>query len=574
MSTAEGDAGPLWVGLLGPVEARRGGVALPLGSAGRQAVFAILAMGAGQVVPRARLVDGLWERPPASAARIIQTYVGDLRRVLEPDRARWTSGQVLRTTDTGYLLDLPENGSDVRALDHLRARTATDLAAVDAALALWRGEPLSGVTGPFADGQRTRLTEVRLTLLERRARLLVDAGRAGDAAAELTVLAAEHPDRDSLRLLLMTALAASGRPARAIEVFHEGGRPGPGLRALHERILTGTQPGRVASGFVGRSAEVAAVRAVAARPAGLLWIEGPMGAGKSALLREALSGTGAACCEISERTGEMTEPPDADVVVIDDLHWAGDRAIRRCSRLLGEGRALVVATRPRADLAALRDRAARVITLGPLADADLAAMATADLARVVVRESGGNPGFAAALVAAAGDVDRVAHARVGVLPAALLDPLRRVALLGADRTRREVMAAHPGTAWLADAVAAGVLRESGGHVDFAQPAVRRVLVEGMPRAVRVVLHRELARDLAAAAAPADLVGTHLLDGATPPHGWARDWLVDNLDALAPALAVRLLRHAIAQDDLPAATRTEFTATLVRLLLVGGARVPT
>ncbi|GAA3031573.1 hypothetical protein Aglo01_38600 [Actinokineospora globicatena] len=558
--------GTLWAGLLGPVEARRGGVALPLGSAGRQAVFAILAMGAGQVVTRTRLVDGLWERPPASAARIIQTYIGDLRRVFEPDRVRWTSGHLLRTTESGYVLDLTDDDVDVRVLDRLcaRARTASaDLAVVDEALALWRGEPLSGVPGPFAEGQRTRLTETRLALAEQRARLLVDADRAGDAAAELTVLTTRYPERESLRLVLMTALAASGRPARAIEVFHEGGRTGDDLRALHERLLVGTQPARVHSGYVGRTAEVAALRAATARPAGLVWVEGAAGMGKSALLREVLKGASVAWCAVSESTGEVAEAPPADLVVVDDAQWAGENAIRRCLRWLAEGVPLVVATRPRADLAVLREHATRVITLGPLADADIATMSEA-----VARESGGSPGFAAALVAAAGNVEQVAKAKIGSLPGALVERLRRVALLGVGPTRAEVLATAPGVEWLADALAADVLRASGDHVRFAQRSVQRVLVEGLPRAVRVVLHRELAKDLAAAAAPADLVATHLLDGAAPMHGWASDWLADNVDALTPDLAVRLLRHAVDQDSLSAPARTAFTAALVGLLLVG------
>ncbi|WP_026425732.1 BTAD domain-containing putative transcriptional regulator [Actinokineospora inagensis] len=572
--------GPLWAGVLGPVEARRGGVALPLGSAGRQVVFAILAMGADQVVPRSRLVDGLWERPPASAARVIQTYIGDLRRVLDPDRARWTSGRVLRTTDAGYVLDLPDDGLDLRELDRLRAveavRTtdpAAALAAVDAALALWRGEPLSGLTGPFADGQRVRLTELRLTLLERRMRLLVDGGRAVDAAAELAVLTAEHPDRDGLRALQMAALAASGRTAQALAVFHHGGthRPGRELLELHERILTGNQPEPVDSGFVGRRAEVALLRAVAARPSGLVWVEGPLGSGKSALLRAALPDTEVTWHSVADRA-TATAPPPSDLVVVDDLHWAADHAFHRFLRWHAQGVVLVVATRPRPNLRALRDRATQVITLGPCADEDIAAIAAAhDPASPVdtlVRESGGNPGFAVAVIEADGDVERVAAARVGQLPATLVEPLRRVALLGDRPTRVEVLAAHPGADWLANAVAAGVLRESGGQVVFAQPSVRRVLLAGLPRAVRVVLHRELAKDLAAAGAPADRVAHHLIDGAAAMGGWAGDWLVGNVDAITPGLAVQVLRLAVGQEELPAATRSGFTATLVRLLLLG------
>ncbi|SER93700.1 AfsR/SARP family transcriptional regulator [Actinokineospora terrae] len=540
----------LWAGLLGPVEARRGGAVLPLGSAGRQAVFAVLALGAGQVVSRDRLVDGLWERPPASAARIIQTYVGDLRRVLEPDRARWTSGRLLRTTDAGYVLDLPDDGVDVRVLDRLRTRS--DLDGVDAALALWRGEPLSGVSGPFAEGQRVRLAETRLSLVETRMRLLVDAGRAEDAAAELAVLTEEHPERDSLRALLMTALAAGGRPAQAIEVFHRG-RAGPDLLALHERILTGTQPGRVDNGFVGRRAEVAALRAVAARPGGLVLVEGVAGAGKSALLRAALADT-----DVTWYQPGLPEPRSG-LVVVD----GPDPAVS------GWGVSLVVAARPGH---ALRARATRVITLGPLGDSDVAALTTAlgapDLAAVAVRESGGSPGFATALVDAGGDTEQVARATTAALAPDLLEPLRRVALLGEYGPRAQVVAAHPGDQWLGAAVAAGVLCESGDHVGFAQPSLRRALLAGLPRAVRVVLHRELAKDLAAAGAPPDRVAHHLLDGAATIHGWASDWIAGNVDAMSPGLAVRLLRYAVGQDALPQPARTGLTAALVRLLLTG------
>ena len=66
-----------------------------------------------------------------------------------------------------------------RALDqHLararRSPAAADLAAaarsLDAALGLWQGTALSGIPGPWADIERVRLGELRLTAIEERHR--------------------------------------------------------------------------------------------------------------------------------------------------------------------------------------------------------------------------------------------------------------------------------------------------------------------------------------------------------------------------------------------------------------------
>ena len=73
--------------VLGPLEVVDGDTVLALPAGRRRALLTLLAVHANEVVSVDRLVDELWgESAPASAAKIVQVYVSDLRRV-EPLRA-------------------------------------------------------------------------------------------------------------------------------------------------------------------------------------------------------------------------------------------------------------------------------------------------------------------------------------------------------------------------------------------------------------------------------------------------------------------------------------------------------
>src|SRR5918997_3843870 len=77
----------LRIQVLGPVRAWRDGEPVELGRVGQRAVLGLLALGGGQPLSRAELVDSLWgDTPPPSAANVIQTSVKHLRRLLEPAR--------------------------------------------------------------------------------------------------------------------------------------------------------------------------------------------------------------------------------------------------------------------------------------------------------------------------------------------------------------------------------------------------------------------------------------------------------------------------------------------------------
>jgi DNA-binding SARP family transcriptional activator/tetratricopeptide (TPR) repeat protein len=314
----------LRVELLGPVRAWSGGREVALGSSRPRAVFAMLAIRQNSVVSRTELIDGVWgDDPPATAAGSLHTYVSTLRKSLEPERARGTAPQLLTSVGAGYRLRVDDERVDAAEFTRMRGQArrhfaggdpAGALRVLDDALALWRGEALSGVSGPFADTERARLGELRTATYELRAEVGLAAGRHADLVAELTALVHEHPLRERPRELLMLALHRCGRNAEALAAYREarqvlidelGIEPSPSLRRLHDQILAGEAPQpavqrpavvtttRVVPALVGRERELDVVSTlmdgVVAGRGGCLWVEGEMGIGKSALVAAALA---------------------------------------------------------------------------------------------------------------------------------------------------------------------------------------------------------------------------------------------------------------------------------------------
>ncbi|MEU7904002.1 BTAD domain-containing putative transcriptional regulator [Actinoplanes sp. NPDC049118] len=316
--------------LLGPVRAWRDGTEVALGSARCTAVFTVLALHANRPVSREQLVAAVWgDDPPASATGNVYTYVSALRRVLEPGRDRWAAGRTLTSGAGGYCLHVPGAAVDVHRFEALRERSRrhraaddrrAELAALEAALGLWRGEALTGMPGRYAEAQRLRLTELRLATAERRATLLIELGRHDEAISALRTLATAYPLQENLHAMLMSALHARGRRAEALEVHDRlrdllrdetGTEPGAALRAVRSRVLDGGPGGAgpaPAAVFVGRTAELRllldAVTEVAAGRGGSVWLKGAPGMGKSALLATALRDAAPPGCRIGWGAGD------------------------------------------------------------------------------------------------------------------------------------------------------------------------------------------------------------------------------------------------------------------------------
>src|SRR3954453_10152783 len=146
--------------ILGPLEVRADGRALPLGGAKPRAVLAVLALHANQPVSAERLAVALWgEDVPSSAVKTIQVYVARLRKALgDPD--------ALVTTPAGYCLRVRPGELDAERFERqvadgrqaLAAGRAEDAgAALREALELWRGHPLAELAStPFAPAEIAR----------------------------------------------------------------------------------------------------------------------------------------------------------------------------------------------------------------------------------------------------------------------------------------------------------------------------------------------------------------------------------------------------------------------------------
>ncbi|MGH2748318.1 MAG: AfsR/SARP family transcriptional regulator [Actinomycetota bacterium] len=309
-------------GILGPLEVRREGQSLALGGPKQRALLAILLLHANEVVSSDRLIDLLWgEDPPGSAAKVLQVYVSQLRKILKPD----PGGEhgVLVTTPPGYVLRTERDAFDLHRFEDLvtaARRAFSDGAPAEAAaslaeaLELWRGAALADFTfEPFAQVEVARLEEMRLSVLEDRAEADLALGRHAEVIAQLDALLARNPTRERLARLLMTALYRAGRQAEALDVYRRvrstlvedlGVEPGPELQDMHRKVLAqddslrwvpprshpspNNLPAPVTS-FVGRTREIEAVTALLEKHR-LVTLTGPGGCGKSRLALEAAIG--------------------------------------------------------------------------------------------------------------------------------------------------------------------------------------------------------------------------------------------------------------------------------------------
>jgi DNA-binding SARP family transcriptional activator len=325
--------------VLGPLEAEVDGARADLGGPLQRAVLALLLMERGRVVSVDRMIDQLWRgEPPPRAIASLQAYVSNLRRILEPGRARRAPARILVSAPPGYAVRLPDEAVDAWRFESLL--TAARKAApgqperarhdLEQALALWHGPAYAEFADEeWAAAEVARLIEQHLAAQEAWAEIALRTGAAAEAVPAAEALIRQQPLREGSWRLLAHSLWACDRQADALAALRRARRtlrdelglePGPALAEVEEAILGQRQevvrraqppPASAASRasrasrasqasqaeeparaqddlFVGRGDELRAIAAAATQhTGGVMLITGEGGAGKSRLLDRA-----------------------------------------------------------------------------------------------------------------------------------------------------------------------------------------------------------------------------------------------------------------------------------------------
>jgi DNA-binding SARP family transcriptional activator len=247
--------------ILGSLEVRGTGERIQITAPKQRAVLAALLLGANNEVPVDQLVRYVWDgRPPATAQTTLQSYIYRLRQLLRP-----LPDVHLRTNIDSYMLEVTEAETDLWSFrGHVeRARSNADLgrwnesvADLRAAVAVWRGNSLTGVPGEAIRQEGRVLDGERIAAYEELFGTEINLGNTRHIVPDLQKVVSTYPFHEAFHAQLMLALYASGRQAEALQNFASirrrlrerlGIEPGAGLQHLHRSILRQVPAAQMAS---------------------------------------------------------------------------------------------------------------------------------------------------------------------------------------------------------------------------------------------------------------------------------------------------------------------------------------
>lgn len=212
----------------------------------RQATTELIAYLATQRRPanRDELLEALWpgDDPRRSTARFYQA-ASEARKLL---------GDAFQRDRDTYALDRDRLRVDLDEFARLRsgaeATTGDEqLALLERALALFRGEALAGIDALWAETEQRQLTALRAELLERAGRLRLDSGDAVGALEYAEAAAALDASNERPVQLAMEAESALGRREAVVERYERlrvdldgrfGLEPGRETKAMYRQLLS------------------------------------------------------------------------------------------------------------------------------------------------------------------------------------------------------------------------------------------------------------------------------------------------------------------------------------------------
>jgi DNA-binding SARP family transcriptional activator/tetratricopeptide (TPR) repeat protein len=240
--------------LLGPVEVWAAGQAVDAGQPRQRSVLAALLVDAGRLVTWETLIDRVWgEAPPQRARHALYSHIARIRQVLNQAAGPGETPVRLARRAGGYILEADRDQVDVhrftRMVQQARERDCADAERATMlrdALKLWRGEPLTGLKGPWATRVRDTWRQRRLDAVVAWAQAELKIGSSSAVIEALTDLLGEYPLVEPLTAMLMRALHAAGRSAEALDWYARtrqrladelGLEPGVELREAQLRVL-------------------------------------------------------------------------------------------------------------------------------------------------------------------------------------------------------------------------------------------------------------------------------------------------------------------------------------------------
>jgi DNA-binding SARP family transcriptional activator len=238
--------------VLGSLEVRVDGKAMPLGTPKQRKLLALLVLHASHLVSWSCASLELWgDNPPESAPSNLRSYAAGLRALFLPEVP-----SRLLTRPAGYLLRADDSEVDLGRFSTLADEGNAALEAHDAyrairilgeALTLWRGEPAEDVPiGPVLSPIVAAIKERRISVAESYAAARLSIGETYPVIGDLRDLLARNPCRERGWALLMAAQYWAGDVAGALEAFvaarsafrdHLGIEPGEQLQWLQRAIL-------------------------------------------------------------------------------------------------------------------------------------------------------------------------------------------------------------------------------------------------------------------------------------------------------------------------------------------------
>lgn len=258
------------LGVLGPLEVFVGGARADLAAPKQRTVLGVLALNPNTPVHRETLIDAVWgQDPPAASVNLVQSYVGRLRRIMDAGRRPRDQAGLIVSAGTSYRLRATPAQLDLLAFEQLTAwardrrapgQEEASCAAYEAALELWRGDPLADVDSLRGHPAVIALRNIRTAAVMEYATFAASIARHERALPQLQELAEREPLNEKAHAFLMIALAAGGQQAAALGVYQDitgrlndelGIRPGDELSAAQLLVLRQQLPVRRAAGPAG-----------------------------------------------------------------------------------------------------------------------------------------------------------------------------------------------------------------------------------------------------------------------------------------------------------------------------------